>query len=495
MIKAEETPHSDILLIGSGIMSATLGALLKRAFPEKRIRLLEAAEGFSPESSDAWHNAGTGHAGICELSYTPKLEADGSVNVNKAIEIFTQFEKSRQFWSSAVKEGLLQEPRRFLNPVPHVSFVWGAEQVKFLKARYQGLKQHHFFSDMEYTEDPAQILEWAPLLMRGRSEEEPVAATRMKSGTDVNFGEIARQLVHWLGQQAGCETLTQHRVIRLRRQGGTWAAIVRDENHHSEKTYHADFVFIGAGGGSLPLLQSAHLPEAYGYGGFPVGGQWLVCEEPGIVAQHEAKVYGQALGAAPTMAVPHLDTRVIDGKKALLFGPYAAWTTKFLHETGHPTDLFRSLTLRNLLPMIQVGIKDFSLVRYLIGQGLQSFEDRMETLRGFYPEAKAEDWRLRDAGIRVQAITQTDGVTGIVHFGTEVLTSEDKSMAALLGASPGASVSVQVMLDLFEKCFGSPAQSDALATMIPSLRQDLREDSNSAFYLEQKSQSDRWLEL
>ncbi len=476
-------PNPDVVLIGSGIMSATLGVLLKRLDPAMRIQVYEVTDELAQESSHGWNNAGTGHAGLCELSYTPTREADGSVNVIKAIDIYAQFEQSLQFWAHAVDSGMIEQPQDFLLPVPHLSFVNGTEQVEYLRARHAGLTAHHFFHGMEFTTDRATIARWAPLLMEGRREE-PVAATRMAGGTDVNFGTLARKLLDWLSRQEGCAIASGQRVTNLQKCRDHWEVLTRSTADGIERTCRAGFVFVGAGGGSLLLLQKAGLPEARGLGGFPIGGQWLVCDKPEIVSRHQAKVYGQALGAAPTMAVPHLDTRVIDGQKALLFGPFAAWTTKFLHRHGSWTDLPRSVKPHNLATLLKIGWSNLDLVKYLIQQSTQSMQDRMDVLHLFYPAARAEDWKLVNAGIRVQAIKQTDGEAGIVHYGTEVLTSADRSLAALLGASPGASTSVHIVLEVIRAACPNLLTTDTgrarLEQMIPSVGLDLRRPESAA---------------
>ena len=468
----------DVALVGSGVMSANLGALLKCLDPNLNIELYEVTDGLSMESSNGWNNAGTGHAGICELSYTPDRGTDGKVKVGKAVEIFEQFEQTKQFWAYAVRSGMIDRPSEFINAVPHISFVYGQEQVDFLKSRFEGMSAHPFFSEMEYTEDPDQIGEWAPLLMEGR-EGMPVAATRMKAGTDVNFGELSRKLIRWLGGQDGCSFYSQNRVTDLNRCTDGWELTIKDLKTGTTRSQTAKFVFIGAGGGSLLLLQKAGVPEIKGYGGFPIGGQWLVCDDPEIVKKHDAKVYGLSPGAAPTMAVPHLDSRWLEGKKTLLFGPYAAWTTKFLHRGGSFLDLPGSIKLHNILPLIKVGISNIPLVSYLIQQGLQSMNTRLKELRNFYPSAKARDWKLIDAGIRVQAIKKEDGNAGIVHFGTEVVTTEDKSISALLGASPGASVCVNIVLEVVLKClpklFKKEEVQKKLKEMIPCHDEKLEE--------------------
>jgi malate dehydrogenase (quinone) len=469
--------NPDVILIGSGIMSATLGAVLKELDPNLRIQLYEMTNGFAAEASDGWHNAGTGHAGLCELSYTPDYGADGEVNVDKAIEICHQFEHSLQFWGYAARTGMIESVKDFVNPIPHLSFVYGQEQVDFLRSRHRQMTKHHFFKEMEYTEDRDTILQWSPLMLEGRDENQPVAMTRMPHGTDVNFGALAAKLIEWLGKQDGCGYATQHRVTDLKKSNGTWEIQVKDLETNRSFTNTANFIFIGAGGGSLPLLQKSDIAEAKGFGGFPIGGQWLISEKPELVEQHTAKVYGMSPGAAPTMAVPHLDTRIIGGKKALLFGPYASWTTKFLHEKGSILDLPGSIRFDNIGSLIKVGIHNIPLVRYLLQQGTQSMETRLGELRNFYPDAKAEDWKLIDAGIRVQAIKKEDGDAGIVHFGTEMVTSADCTLTALLGASPGASVSTNIIVQIVKKCFSEKLETEAgrqrMKAIVPSYDEDL----------------------
>jgi malate dehydrogenase (quinone) len=488
----------DVVLIGSGVMSANLGALLKRLDPRLTLQLYEVTDGLAQESSDGWNNAGTGHAGICELSYTPKREADGSVNVNKVIEIFEQFEHSKQFWSYAVASGMAEGPKDFINPVQHISFVHGDEQVDFLKARHAGMVAHHFFREMEYTTDRAKIASWAPLLLEGRGNV-PIAATKMDAGTDVNFGEISRKLLAWFGRQEGCGIATGHRVMNLKRKDERWEVSAKNLATGEVRVSRAKFVFVGAGGGSLPLLQNSGIAEAKGLGGFPIGGQWLICDNPELVAKHQAKVYGQALDAAPTMAVPHLDTRILDGKKTLLFGPFAAWTTKFLHKKGSLTDLPFSVRPDNIGTLIKIGIHNLDLVRYLMQQGTQSMAARMKMLHVFYPAAQEKDWKLIDAGIRVQAIKKTDGEAGIVHYGTEVITDANRTISALLGASPGASVSVNIVLEVIKKCFpqllASPAGYARMKEMIPTFDEDMKLPAHADRFRAVRQRADEILQL
>lgn len=483
MTTSTHLDNPDVILIGSGIMSATLGGLLKQLQPAMTIQLYEAADQFALEASNGWHNAGTGHAGICELSYTPNRGDDGEVDVSVAIKIFEQFEASKQFWGHVVRNGLIKDPSTFVNPLPHIAFVYGQPQVDFLRSRFNQMKKHHFFDTMTFTEDKEQIGKWAPLLRAGRDPNEPIAATKMDAGTDVNFGSFASQLVQWLDTQDGGSALTGHKVTDLKKKDGRWHVTVKNLATKKTITNTAKFVFIGAGGGSLPLLQKSGIKQSKGFGGFPIGGQWLVCDNPELVEQHEAKVYGMSPGAAPTMAVPHLDLRVIDGKKALLFGPYAAWTTKFLHETGKFTDLPGSIRPDNIASLMNVGLHNLPLVKYLIQQGLQSMDTRMKELKHFYPDAKNSDWKLRDAGIRVQAIKKEDGAAGIVHFGTEVVTDDDGSISALLGASPGASVSTHIILQIIKRCFADVLATDEgdarMRAMVPGFDVDLKDPANA----------------
>ncbi|MDB6078025.1 MAG: mqo [Akkermansiaceae bacterium] len=498
MPTATHIQNPDVILIGTGVMSANLGALLKKLQPELSIQVYEVTEDWAQESSNGWNNAGTGHAGICELSYTPHREADGTVNVAKAVQIFEQFDHSKQFWSYAVGSGMIQNPKEFINPVQHISFVHGQDMVDYLRARHAGMAAHHFFQGIEFATDRDQIAAWAPLLLEGRSDV-PIAATKMDGGTDVNFGNVSRKLLSWLAAQDQCGIAANHRVTGLKKNGERWDVKIKDLATGEIRRNSAKFIFVGAGGGSLPLLQKAGIPEAKGLGGFPIGGQWLICDNPEIVAKHQAKVYGQPLESAPTMAVPHLDTRILDGKKTLLFGPFAAWTTKFLNEKGSYLDLPLSVKPDNLATLIKIGISNLELVKYLVQQGTQSMADRMDVLHVFYPAAKPEDWKLIDAGIRVQAIKKTDGEAGIVHYGTEVITDAARSISALLGASPGASVSVNIVLEVIKMCFphllNTPEGKARMSEMIPTWDEDIKQPDKAGRFQEVSRKADELLEL
>lgn len=446
------TKTVDVALIGGGIMSATLGTLLKQVEPDFSIEIIESAGKVATESSNPWNNAGTGHAALCELNYMPEGK-DGSLTADKAVQINEQFQLSRQWWSALVTEGVLNDPSTFINPTPHMTFVIGEKNVDYLRRRYEILKDHPLFSDMEYSEDPMVIAEWAPLLIERRAKDEVFAATRSESGTDVDFGEITRQLIDKL-VEGGAKLRLNQEAKKLRRQpDGTWDIDVQHRIGYGTETINAKFVFVGAGGGALHLLQSSGIPEIEGFGGFPISGKFLRCDNPEIVANHKAKVYGKAAVGAPPMSVPHLDTRIVDGKASLLFGPYAGFSPNFLKK-GSWLDLPRSVRLHNLWPMIKVGLSEFSLVKYLMGEVFASREKQLLALREYMPSAKASDWYMYTAGQRVQVMKKDPEKGGVLQFGTEVVTGANGTIAGLLGASPGASTAVHAMLDVMRKCFG-----------------------------------------
>ncbi|KAA9339327.1 malate:quinone oxidoreductase [Hymenobacter busanensis] len=468
---ATAEPVVDVVLIGAGIMSATLGMMLKELQPDLTITVLERLDVAAAESSDAWNNAGTGHSAFCELNYTPE-RADGSIDISKAISIAEQFEQSKQFWAFLAEKYAVKELSRFVNHIDHMSFVWGERNVEYLRKRHAALVQSPLFKEMVYSEDPAQLQQWIPLVMEGRDPAQRVAATCMALGTDVNFGSLTRGMFTLLQQKPGVTFHFNHEVDKLRqKEDGLWRVKATDRHTGETRKVRARFVFIGAGGGSLPLLEKSGIPEGRGFGGFPVSGQWLKCVNPAVIARHDAKVYGKAAVGSPPMSVPHLDTRMINGKRELLFGPYAGFSTKFLKK-GSFLDLPLSIQLSNLRPMIIAGLKNIPLTRYLINQVRQSPEDRLAALREYLPEARAEDWQLEIAGQRVQVIKKHEKEGGVLEFGTEVVSAADGSIAALLGASPGASTAVSIMVGLVQRCFpeqtATPAWQAMFKEMIPS---------------------------
>lgn len=470
----------DVVLIGAGIMSATLGVLLKELQPSITIEIYERLDRAAAESSDAWNNAGTGHSAFCELNYTPERE-DGTVETSKAVKIAESFEVSKQFWAYLVEQGFLEDAPDFIRSIPHMSFVWGKDNVDYLRRRFEALQQCHLFHGMAYSEDPKTIANWIPLVMEGRDPAEPVAATRMDMGTDVNFGALTRNMFKRLMQLDGVTMHFNHDVRELWRSKtmGGWKVRVENLETGRERDVQAKFVFIGAGGGSLRLLEKSDIPEGRGYGGFPVSGQWLKCTNRAIIEQHEAKVYGKASVGAPPMSVPHLDTRLIDGKRELLFGPYAGFSTKFL-KNGSYLDLPKSIQMANLAPMLMAGLHNIPLTRYLIQQVMQSPEDRLFALRDYFPNAQMEDWELEVAGQRVQVIKKDEEEGGVLEFGTEIVSAADGSIAALLGASPGASTAVSIMLDLLNRCFPDRIiredNQQKIKEMIPSYGRSLAKD-------------------
>ncbi|EPR77390.1 Malate:quinone oxidoreductase [Leifsonia rubra CMS 76R] len=471
----------DVALIGGGIMSATLGTLLKKLQPDWDIQIFERLGDLAEESSNPWNNAGTGHSALCELNYTPQ-NSDGSIEISSAVTVNEQFQVSRQFWSYLVGEGDLPEPSSFINPTPHMSFVSGETNVEYLRKRFEALKDHPLFAGMEYSEDPAVIHSWAPLMMPGRRKSEPVAATHIPSGTDVNFGALSNFMVDNL-VESGAQLNTEIRVTGLRRQrDGLWKLSMRhDVGETPVEPISARFVFVGAGGYALNLLQKSGIREIRGFGGFPVSGEFLRTDNPEVVAAHSAKVYGKAAVGSPPMSVPHLDLRVVDGQGSLMFGPYAGFSPKFL-KTGSVLDLFASIRWHNLLPMVAAGLSNLSLVKYLLGQLMASRETKFAELRNFIPNAKPEDWYSITAGQRVQVMKKDPKKVGVLQFGTEVVSSADGSIAGLLGASPGASTAVPIMLGLVEKCF--PERMDEwrpeIEKMIPSFGQQLSDSPELA---------------
>jgi malate dehydrogenase (quinone) len=475
------TLEPDVVLIGAGIMSSTLGVFLKELEPSLRIELFEALEGPALESSEAWNNAGTGHAANCELNYTPQ-RADGSIDISRALEVNVEFDLSRQFWSFLVKKGSIEDPHSFIHAVPHMSFVTGAENVSFLRKRFEAMSAHHCYHGMEYAEDRNRIGEWAPLVMEGRTNDEPVAATRIVTGTDVDYGALTNHLIDHLDRSPGIAVHYRRRVTGINRvAGGRWRIEVEDASTGGLSSVTAKFVFIGAGGGALPLLLKSGIPEGRGYGGFPVSGIWLRCDDSGVNKRHHAKVYGKAAVGSPPMSVPHLDTRVIGGRHSLLFGPYAGFSTRFLKH-GSLLDLPESVRPSNIEPLLSVVRDDFGLTEYLIGQLLQSESHRLAALDEYYPTAKADDWRLQVAGQRVQIIKPDLKRGGLLEFGTELVAAEDRSLVALLGASPGASTAAFIAISVLKKCFPQELVDTAwlpkLREIIPSYGVSLIEDAD-----------------
>ncbi|MBC6795643.1 malate dehydrogenase (quinone) [Corynebacterium sp. c9Ua_112] len=482
----------DVALVGAGVISSTLSVMLKELQPDWSQVIIERLDTPGAESSDPWNNAGTGHSALCELNYTP--EVNGKIDISKAVGVNEKFQVSRQFWSYLVEQNVLGDPSEFINKVPHVSFAQGMDQVDYLKARYEALKDHPLFPNMQYSDSDEKFAEFLPLMARGRDFNNPVAISWFDDGTDINYGALTRQYLDAVTAK-GVEVRYGNEVKNIDRDGSKWKITTKNLHTGDTSVITANFVFIGAGGMALPLLQKSGIPEIKGYGGFPVSGQWLRCTNQELVEQHQAKVYGKASVGAPPMSVPHLDTRVIDGKKGLLFGPYAGWTPKFLKK-GSYLDLVKSLRLGNIPSYLGVGVQEMGLTKYLIEEVLKDQAARVESLREYMPEARAEDWELVTAGQRVQVIKPIGAPKfGSLEFGTALINSNDGTIAGLMGASPGASIAPSAMLEVLERCFGNRIADWApkLKEMIPSYGTRLSKDSN--LFNEQWDRSQKALKL
>ncbi|MEP2687560.1 malate dehydrogenase (quinone) [Maribacter dokdonensis] len=469
----------DLICVGAGIMSATLALLVKQLKPDLNVLIVERLGKVGQESSAAWNNAGTGHSALCELNYTPENE-DGTVDIKKAINICTQFEISKQYWSYLVAEGLIKDPKTFITPVPHHSWVKGEENANYLENRFKAFKEHFMFNSIEFTREVEKMKEWFPLMMHNRTEDEVMAASRIDRGTEMNYGALTEKLFAILKDEYDTEVLFHTEVEDIDPDHDEeWLVKMKNLETGKKNTIDAEHVFIGAGGGSLLLLQKVEIEEKDGYGGFPVSGEWLVCKNQDIINQHNAKVYSKAGIGDPPMSVPHLDTRYINGKRELLFGPFAGFSPKFLKE-GSYLDLFKSINFDNIPSMWGVFWHNLPLTKYLLEQVAMSFDDRMESLRQFVKDAKNEDWEIVIAGQRVQTIKKDEFEGGSLEFGTQLVSSKDGRITCLLGASPGASTSVKIMLDVVEKAFpelvASEQGKDKLNEMVPFYNKEVTKE-------------------
>lgn len=486
--------NKNVVLVGAGIMSATLATLIKKLEPEWNIMIFERGNEVGQESSNVWNNAGTGHEALCELNYTPE-EEDGSINIDKAIGIFNQFQISKQFWSELIKEKNISEPEEFITPLPHISFVQGSKNKDFLEKRYKSLASLPAFESMEYTEDSKAIEAWSSLLMDERRNQE-VASTKIDGGTDVNFGKLAEKMIDFLNEDEHTQVQFNSEVVSMSQNNdGKWEVKVRNNEAGSIAYYNADFLFIGAGGYSIPLLQKSKIRQSKHIAGFPISGEFLYCDNPKIVNKHHAKAYGKEPEGTPPMTVPHLDKRYVDGKEVLLFGPFAAIGPKFLKK-GSNLDFLKHIKMNNLLTLLSAGVKNIPLIKFSIQQILMSKEDKVNELIKFVPSAKTEDWDAIVAGKRVQVIKDISKLNrGVIHFGTEVVNSDDHTLSALLGESPGASTSVSVALEVLKDNFPSEFNKweEEIVNMIPSYGKDLNEDAT--LLEEVKHETNKYLKL
>ncbi|GGG43193.1 malate dehydrogenase (quinone) [Bizionia arctica] len=470
----------DLICVGGGIMSATLALLTKLMDPTAKILILEKLGDVALESSDAWNNAGTGHSALCELNYTPE-NSDGSIDMSKAIDICNQFEISKQFWSYLVNQKLIEDPKAFISGMPHCSWVTGDYNSAFLEKRFEKIKDHFMFNTIEFTKEIEKMKEWFPLMMTDRTSDEVMAANRIERGTEVNFGELTRMLFGILDKEYGIKVQCNQEVLDIDPEDKIdWTVKVKNTISNEHHYLDAKHIFIGAGGGSLLLLQKVEIEEKHGYGGFPVSGEWLVCKNEDIIKKHFAKVYSKAELGAPPMSEPHLDSRFIDGKRELLFGPFAGFSPKFLKE-GSYLDLAKSVKYYNIPSMLTAFWHNLPLTKYLINQVKMSHHDRMEDLRNFVKDAKDDDWKVLVAGQRVQIIKKDEFESGKLQFGTEVVSSKDGRITCLLGASPGASTAVKIMLEVLEKAFPEILHSEKgkqlLSEIVPTWNKPINQES------------------
>ena len=442
----KENNHYDAVLVGAGIMSGTLALLLAEVLPDIKILIIEKLNSPGSESTGAFNNAGTGHAANCELNYTP-IDEKGNIIIDKALSINRSFENSMSLWASLYAAGKI-DIKKFLKFIPHISFVSGKENISFLKKRYQAMANNPEFKDMEFTSSFGQISSWASLITKDRNPLNEIAATRVERGTDINFEALTKEYLSFVSKNKNVELRYKTELIDLKKiDQKQWELelSLNGRKIHVRTT----FVFLGAGGKTINYLQKSKIPEANNYGGFPVSGKWLICEEKSLTEKHNAKVYGKADIGSPPMSVPHLDTRWIDGKRLLLFGPFAGFTTKFLKQ-GSYFDLFNSIKKNNIVSMLDVGFKNNDLINYLISQSLKNHNSRVDNLKNMMPSADPSNWYLKNAGQRVQIIKKTNK-GGSLKFGTEIVTSSDGSLSALLGASPGASTAVSIMVKVLTR--------------------------------------------
>ena len=473
-----DSANPDVVLIGGGIMSATLAALLEVVAPQWSITVFESAAGRRRREL----------ARLEQRRHRPRRPVRAELHARRARRPGGPGQGRHD--QRAVpglppvlvapgRAGLTGAPKEFINPVPHVSFVTGEDGRAYMRARHEALAAQPLFDGLEYSDDPAELAEWTPLMMAGRDPRQLVAATRSAAGTDVNFGALTRMLLEDAadrGVAVHCqparheprparptaagrspcrdtvtgERRTVRRPVRLRRRRRRRAAAAAEGGHPGDR--RASAASRSAASSCAPAPPS-----------------W---------SQHQAKVYGQAAVGAPPMSVPHLDPRVIDGDHSLMFGPYAGFSPKFL-KAGSMFDLPRSVKPNNLGSMLGVARTELALTRYLVNELLQSGADRHQTLRAFVPDGRRA--RLGDDHRRPARPGHQAGPgdrprrAPVRHRGRRRRRRHDRRPARRL---PGASTAVSAMLDLLERCFPDrmPAWRPALQEAIPSYGRSLADD-------------------
>ncbi|WP_404362730.1 malate:quinone oxidoreductase [Marinobacter sp.] len=433
----------NVIIIGAGIMGTTFATLAKEMAPDLDITILERLDGPGEGNSSAFWNAGTGHEANCELNYTPVDEE--VISVEKALKIHAQFNVAKQFWAHLVKKGAVKEPETFINQTRHCTIV-SESAIEELKLRFSEMSAHHFFEQMRYSEDFDEIKSWIPYVMEERPRHEKMAATLVETGTDVNFGALTEQMAEHAVRDLGVSIKYGTHVKRVHRSPtGRW--VIEADTSGEPVQYKADVLFVGAGGGAFPLLKKSHLPFRRRFAGFPVGGRFLQAPVSKEEADHyRAKTYGKAKVGAPPMSVPHLDLRVVNGRHYLLFGPFASFKPRLERGRGF-FDYLASIRPHDIPGLLNVALEHFPLVKYLVSETFKGEKSMFEELDSFAPGlSKRFDWKPIQAGQRVQIIKDGD-----LQMGTEILVSSDKTYGTLLGASPGASVSPEVMLRCLEQ--------------------------------------------
>eukprot|EP00440_Ansanella_granifera_P037345 gb/GFBE01040518.1/.p1 GENE.gb/GFBE01040518.1/~~gb/GFBE01040518.1/.p1 ORF type:complete len:563 (+),score=195.61 gb/GFBE01040518.1/:1-1689(+) len=473
----------EVVLIGAGIMSATVGLMIKELEPEWKMLMFERLAAPGLESSNGFNNAGTGHAGFMEPNYTKEvLNPDGSlktVTTEKVTHVCEQFLSSRQYWEYLTRKSLLPNPDTWIHQTNHIALGVGKDQVEFIKKRYEAMKDHPLFNSMEIClpEEKAKAAQWAPLIVGGRDANEPICMTKVPHGTDVDYGALTKAKIGAFQKLGGDLRLNTEVTDVKKDKDGKWIVTTKVNGAGSGRAYNkARFVFVGAGGWALLLLQKAGIPQVNGYMALPVTGDWAVCQNPEVVKQHKVKVYAPGAPGAPPMSMPHLDYRTIGGKEMLLFGPFGSITLKFLRY-GSVLDSFKALKPHNITSTIGALSKNLSLAVMLMKDVFKSGAGKLHDIRHYYPQADPDDWIFIPAGVRAQIIKKDPKTgKGMLQFGTEVVTNDEGTIVGLLGASPGASTSVSIALDVIEKCFGDKPEfkkwAPKIKQMIPTWSPD-----------------------